>query len=51
MSIEVSRLMHDGTANPSRGTKFSGANRDNIHFPCSADREQNWQPYPVDLYS
>ena len=23
----------------------------NIHFPCSADHEQDWQPYPVDLYS
>ena len=21
----------------------------NIHFPCSADHEQYWQPYPVDL--
>ena len=20
----------------------------NIHFPCSADHEQYWQPYPVD---
>ena len=23
----------------------------NIHSPCSADHEQDWQPYPVDLYS
>ena len=23
----------------------------NIHFPCSADPEQDWQPYPVDPYS
>ena len=23
----------------------------NIHFPCSADHEQDWQPYPVDPYS
>ena len=22
-----------------------------IHFPCSADHEQYWQPYPVDPYS
>ena len=22
-----------------------------INFPCSADREQNWQPYLVDPYS
>ena len=23
----------------------------NIRFPCSADHEQDWQPYPVDPYS
>ena len=23
----------------------------NDHFPCSADHEQDWQPYPVDPYS
>ena len=23
----------------------------NIHFPCSADHEQDWQAYPVDPYS
>ena len=22
-----------------------------IHFPCSADHEQDWQPYPADPYS
>ena len=22
--------------------------QENINFPCSADHEQNWQPYPVD---
>ena len=22
-----------------------------IHFLCSADHEQDWQPYPVDLFS
>ena len=22
-----------------------------IHFPCSAEHEQDWQPYPVDPYS
>ena len=21
------------------------------YFPCSADNEQDWQPYPVDPYS
>ena len=23
----------------------------NIHFPCSADHGQDWQPYPIDSYS
>ena len=23
----------------------------NIHFPCSADYDQDWQPYPVYPYS
>ena len=23
----------------------------NLNFPCSADLEQDWQPYPVDPYS
>ena len=23
----------------------------NVHFPCSADHEQDWQPYSVDPYS
>ena len=22
-----------------------------MHFPCSADHEQDWQPYPVYPYS
>ena len=34
---------------------FPGANergrQGNINFPCSADHEQDWQPYPVDPYS
>ena len=28
-----------------------GTGKYNINFPCSADHEQNWQPYPVDPYS
>ena len=27
------------------------AGQGNIHFPCSADHEPDWQPYPVDPYS
>ena len=29
--------------------EMSYAGRDNIHFPCSADHDQDWQSYPVDL--
>ena len=39
-----------GRLNPSRETKFSGAYGDRgtlFIFPCSADHEQDWQPYPV----
>ena len=36
--------------NPSCETKFLGANGDGeiFIFPCSADHEQDWKPYPVD---
>ena len=39
--------------NPSRETKFSGTHGDRgiFLFRCSADHEQDWQPYPVDPYS
>ena len=55
----MNRLTRDGRPNPSRGTKFSGANNEDreimsifpVHFPCSADHEQDWQPYLVDPYS
>ena len=39
---------------PSRETKVSGetnGDREIIIFSCSADHEQDWQPYPVYLYS
>ena len=35
----------------SRETKFSSTNGGKENFPCSADHEQDWQPYAVDLYS
>ena len=51
--MEMSRLTRDGTAEP--------VSRDHIlrrewgqgkkHFPCSADHEQDWQPYPVGPYA
>ena len=45
-----------GLPNPSRKTKFSGANgvREEFIFPVNsylvADNEHDWQPYPVDPY-
>ena len=49
----MSRLTRDGTAKPvSRDQILRHARgQGNIHFPCSADHEQGWQPYPVDPYS
>ena len=50
---KMSRLTRDGTAEPvSRDQILSHARgQGNIIFPCSADHEQDWQPYPVDPYS
>ena len=49
----MSRLARDGTAElVSRDQILRHARgQGNIHFPCSADHEQDWQPYPVDPYS
>ena len=51
--MEPSRLTRDGTAEPvSRDQILRHARgQGNIHFPCSADHEHDWQPYPVDPYS
>ena len=45
--------MRAGTAEPvSRDQIFRRVRvQGNINFPCSAEREQDWQPYPVDPYS
>ena len=53
LSMEMSRLTRDGTAEPvSRDQILRHARgQGNINFPCSADHEQDWQPYPVDPYS
>ena len=53
LSMEMSRLTRDGTAEPiSRDQILRHARgQGNIHFPCSADHEQDWQLYPVDPYS
>ena len=49
----MSKLTRDGTAEPvSRGRILRRARgQGNVNFPCSADHEQDWQPYPVDPYS
>ena len=51
--MEMSRLTRDGAAEPvSRDQVLRRERRQgNIHFTCSADHEQDWQPYPVDPYS
>ena len=56
LSMEMSRLTRDGTAEPvSRDQILRHARgQGNIHFPCSADHEQDWQPYtyyPIGPYS
>ena len=49
----MSRLTRDGTAEPVSRDQILRHVREqgNIHFPCSADHEQDGQPYPVDPYS
>ena len=49
----MSRLTWDGTAEPVSRDQCLRRERGqrNIYFPCLADHEQDWQPYPVDLYS
>ena len=49
----MSRLTRDGTAElVSRDQILRHVRgQENIHFPRSADHEQDWQPYPVDPYS
>ena len=49
----MNRLMRDGMAEPvSRDQILRHARgQGNVHFLCSADHEQDWQPYPVDPYS
>ena len=53
LSMEMSRLTRDGNAEPVSRDQILRYERGqwNIHFPCLAGHEQDWQPYPVDLYS
>ena len=48
----MSKLTRDGTVEPvSRDQILRHARgQGNVHFPCSADHGQDWQPYPVDPY-
>ena len=43
----MSRLARERTAEPVSRDKILRR----VHFPCSADHEQDWQPYLIDLYS
>ena len=53
LSMEMSKLARDGTAEPVSRDQILRREQGqrNIHFPCSADHEQDRQPYPVDPYS
>ena len=49
----MSRLTRDGTVESVSRDHILRRERGqgNIHFSCSADHGQDWQPYPVDPYS
>ena len=49
-SMEMRRLTRDGTAEPVSRDQILRQERGqgNIHFSCSTDHVQDWQPYPVD---
>ena len=49
----MSRPARDGTAEPVSRDQILRPERGqgNLHFFCSADHVQDWQPYPVDPYS
>ena len=51
--MEMSKLTRDETAEPISRDQILRRERGqrNIHDPCSAHHEQDWQPYPVDPYS
>ena len=53
LSMEISKLTRDGTAETVSRDQVLRRERgqENIHFPCSADHVQDWQPYSVDPYS
>ena len=50
IQLEMGRLTRDGTAELVSRDQILRRERGqgNINFPCSADHDQDWQPYPVD---
>ena len=52
MCMEMSRLTRDETAEAVSRDQIlrREQGQGNISFSCSADDEQDWQPYPVDPY-
>ena len=48
--VSKHQMTRDGTAEPVSRDQILRHERGqgNIHFSCSADHEQDWQPYPVD---
>ena len=53
LNMDISRLARDGIAEPVLRDQIirREQGQGNIHFSCSADHEQDWQPCPVDPYS
>ena len=49
----MNRLTRDGTAEPVSRDQIPrhARGQGNINFPCSADHEQDWRPYPLDPHS
>ena len=41
----------DCQTRPARPNSRARTRTGKYQFPCSADHEQDWQPYPVDPYS
>ena len=41
----------DGRTRLTRPNSQARTGTGNVHFSCSADHGQDWQPYPVDTYS
>ena len=52
LTMEMSRLARDGTAELVSRDQFLRRERrqGNIHFPCSADHEQDWHTYMHTTY-